>query len=151
MNSSLSLRGALGGRQVMRKAATVSEWHPGKMNLLCFLTSFDLSNGSKVLVGRKLHKRNIRRAYAKRRCGRPPDDSGGTEVFRRCGLVRRRYEPKDSRERGVLRAKEFFLLLSSIGLAFRRCELAWVDGSQVGIRFVKMDKASKKKGASTPQ
>jgi hypothetical protein len=45
----------------------------------------------------------------------------------------------------VLRAKEFFLLLSPIGLAFRRCELAWVDGSQVGIRFVKMDKASKKK------
>jgi hypothetical protein len=39
----------------------------------------------------------------------------------------------------VLRAKEFFLLLSSTGLAFRRCELAWIDGSQVGIRFINID------------
>jgi hypothetical protein len=36
----------------------------------------------------------------------------------------------------VLRAREFFLLLSSTGLAFRRCELIWIDGSQVGVRFV---------------
>ena len=36
----------------------------------------------------------------------------------------------------MLRAKEFFLLLSSTGLAFRRCEFAWIDGAQVGIRFV---------------
>jgi hypothetical protein len=51
----------------------------------------------------------------------------------------------------VLRAKEFFLLLSSTGLAFRRCELAWVDGPHVGIRFINLDKASKKKGATVPQ
>jgi hypothetical protein len=42
----------------------------------------------------------------------------------------------------VLRAREFFLLLSSTGLAFRRCELVWVDGTQVGVKFI----AEKKKG-----
>jgi hypothetical protein len=40
----------------------------------------------------------------------------------------------------VLRAREFFLLLSSTGLAFRRCELVWVDGAQVGVRFTTADK-----------
>jgi PilZ domain len=44
----------------------------------------------------------------------------------------------------VLRAREFFLLLSSTGLAFRRCELIWIDGSQVGVRFV-AEKDPKKK------
>ena len=37
----------------------------------------------------------------------------------------------------VLRAREFFLLLSSTGLAFRRCELVWVDGTQVGVKFIR--------------
>jgi PilZ domain-containing protein len=36
----------------------------------------------------------------------------------------------------VLRAQEFFLVLSSRGLAFRRCELIRVDGSVVGVRFI---------------
>ena len=36
----------------------------------------------------------------------------------------------------VLRAKEFFLILSSTGLAFRRCELVWLDGTTAGIRFL---------------
>ena len=40
----------------------------------------------------------------------------------------------------VLRAREFFLLLSSTGLAFRRCELVWVDGTQVGVKFTTPDK-----------
>jgi hypothetical protein len=44
----------------------------------------------------------------------------------------------------VLRAREFFLLLSSTGLAFRRCELVWVDGTQVGVKFVS-EKAGKQK------
>lgn len=35
----------------------------------------------------------------------------------------------------VLKAKEFFLLLSCTGLAFRRCELVRIDGSQVAVRF----------------
>lgn len=30
---------------------------------------------------------------------------------------------------------EFFLLLSSTGLAFRRCELAWVNGEKLGVTF----------------
>lgn len=37
----------------------------------------------------------------------------------------------------VLRAREFFMLLSSTGLAYRRCELVWIDGSQAGVRFIK--------------
>jgi hypothetical protein len=43
----------------------------------------------------------------------------------------------------VLQAREFFLLLSSTGLAFRRCELIWIDGEQAGVRFVA--KSPKKK------
>lgn len=35
-----------------------------------------------------------------------------------------------------LKAQEFFLVLSSTGLAFRRCELIWVDGPHVGVQFV---------------
>ncbi|WP_271586813.1 PilZ domain-containing protein [Bradyrhizobium sp. CCBAU 53415] len=35
-----------------------------------------------------------------------------------------------------LKAQEFFLVLSSTGLAFRRCELIWVDGAHVGVQFV---------------
>ena len=45
----------------------------------------------------------------------------------------------------VLKAGEFFLLLSSTGLAFRRCKLVRVDGTTVGVRFVTESK--KKKGA----
>jgi hypothetical protein len=36
----------------------------------------------------------------------------------------------------VLKAREFFLLLSSTGLAFRRCELVWIDGTEVGVKFI---------------
>jgi hypothetical protein len=36
----------------------------------------------------------------------------------------------------ALRAQEFFLLLSSTGLAFRRCELVWVSGPHVGVPFI---------------
>jgi hypothetical protein len=48
----------------------------------------------------------------------------------------------------VLRAREFFLLLSSTGLAFRRCELVWVDGTQVGVKFTNADKKSRGKAAT---
>jgi hypothetical protein len=41
--------------------------------------------------------------------------------------------------------KEFFLLLSSTGLAFRRCELAWVNGEELGATFLKQ--GGKKKTA----
>jgi hypothetical protein len=40
--------------------------------------------------------------------------------------------------------KEFFLLLSSTGLAFRRCRLVRVAGDQIGVQFLARDKAGKK-------
>jgi hypothetical protein len=44
-----------------------------------------------------------------------------------------------------LNLKEFFLLLSSTGLAYRRCELSWVNGDQIGVNFLKpSDKKNKK-------
>jgi hypothetical protein len=39
-----------------------------------------------------------------------------------------------------LNLKEFFLLLSSTGLAYRRCELVWVHGEQIGVSFLKTNK-----------
>ncbi|UVO26967.1 PilZ domain-containing protein [Bradyrhizobium arachidis] len=42
-----------------------------------------------------------------------------------------------------LKAQEFFLVLSSTGLAFRRCELIWVDGTRVGVHFVTAKTKSK--------
>lgn len=47
----------------------------------------------------------------------------------------------------VLKAREFFLVLSSRGLAYRRCELVWIDGSVAGVRFVS-NKVRKKGGLS---
>jgi hypothetical protein len=44
----------------------------------------------------------------------------------------------------VLTSREFFLVLSSTGLAFRRCELVWINGSTVGVHFV-LDKKVKQK------
>jgi hypothetical protein len=49
-----------------------------------------------------------------------------------------------------LNLKEFFLLLSSTGLAYRRCELAWVNGDQIGVNFLKVGKGKKASvGSST--
>ncbi|MGH6714000.1 MAG: PilZ domain-containing protein [Bradyrhizobium sp.] len=36
-----------------------------------------------------------------------------------------------------LQLTEFFLLLSSTGLAYRRCSLSWVNGDQVRITFIR--------------
>ena len=41
--------------------------------------------------------------------------------------------------------KEFFLLLSSTGLAYRRCKLARVAGNEIGVAFLERDKFKKKK------
>jgi len=49
-----------------------------------------------------------------------------------------------------LHLQEFFLLLSSTGLAYRRCELTWVNGDQIGVSFLKpgeKKKKSNKRGA----
>jgi hypothetical protein len=41
--------------------------------------------------------------------------------------------------------KEFFLVLSTVGKAYRRCcQLAWVNGDQVGVRFIKASDMKKK-------
>ena len=51
----------------------------------------------------------------------------------------------------VLQAREFFLLLSSTGLAFRRCELVWIDGAQVGVRFIAKDIKKKRAKPENPK
>ena len=43
-----------------------------------------------------------------------------------------------------LNLKEFFLVLSSTGVAFRRCELAWVNGDEVGVRFLVKEEKPKR-------
>jgi hypothetical protein len=50
-----------------------------------------------------------------------------------------------------LHLKEFFLLLSSTGLAYRRCELAWVNGDQVGVNFLKHENKKKRRANSTAE
>jgi PilZ domain len=47
----------------------------------------------------------------------------------------------------VLTSREFFLVLSSTGLAFRRCQLVWINGPLVGVHFV-FDKSKKAKATS---
>jgi PilZ domain len=43
-----------------------------------------------------------------------------------------------------LNLKEFFLQLSTSGV-FRRCELAWVNGEQIGVHFLKDKPAGRPK------
>ena len=43
--------------------------------------------------------------------------------------------------------KEFFLLLSSTGLAYRRCRMVRLAGDQIGVEFLKPDKNAKKKAS----
>jgi hypothetical protein len=50
-----------------------------------------------------------------------------------------------------LSLKEFFLLLSSTGLAYRRCELAWVNGDQIGVNFIKVGGNKKTAGRSSQE
>jgi hypothetical protein len=40
--------------------------------------------------------------------------------------------------------KEFFLLLSSTGLAYRRCRLVRLAGDQIGVAFLKQPSPKKK-------
>jgi hypothetical protein len=44
--------------------------------------------------------------------------------------------------------KEFFLLLSSTGLAYRRCQLVRVDGDRLGIEFLR--ETAKRKAKKRP-
>jgi hypothetical protein len=43
-----------------------------------------------------------------------------------------------------LNLKEFFLLLSSTGLAYRRCELVRVNGTEMDVQFLKGRQGKKK-------
>ena len=47
-----------------------------------------------------------------------------------------------------LNLKEFFLLLSSTGLAYRRCELVRVNGAEMDIQFLKTKPRKKKSGGA---
>jgi hypothetical protein len=44
-----------------------------------------------------------------------------------------------------LQLKEFFLVLSPMGLAYRYCRLVWVNGDQIGVSFANRSRAPKKK------
>jgi hypothetical protein len=48
-----------------------------------------------------------------------------------------------------LALKEFFLVLSSTGLAYRRCQLARVNGDELEVSFLRQ-KAGAKKAAKQP-
>ena len=50
-----------------------------------------------------------------------------------------------------LNLKEFFLLLSSIGLAYRRCELVRVNGTDMDIQFLKSKNGKKRPGGASRQ
>jgi hypothetical protein len=47
-----------------------------------------------------------------------------------------------------LNLKEFFLLLSSTGLAYRRCELVRVNGTDMDIQFLRGKNGKKPRAAS---
>ena len=49
-----------------------------------------------------------------------------------------------------LQLKEFFLLLSSTGLAYRRCEMIRMNGDEMGVRFLEEKKSKKAKGREGP-
>jgi hypothetical protein len=50
-----------------------------------------------------------------------------------------------------LNLKEFFLLLSSTGLAYRRCELVRVNGAEMDVRFLKAKNKKRRPGADSSE
>ena len=48
-----------------------------------------------------------------------------------------------------LHLKEFFLLLSSTGLAYRRCELVRVNGTEMDVQFLKGKNKKKRPGGAS--
>ncbi|CEG08454.1 hypothetical protein BN961_01869 [Afipia felis] len=49
-----------------------------------------------------------------------------------------------------LNLDEFFLALSSTGVAFRRCKMAWVNGEQMGVHFIWANERPPAKGGGRP-
>jgi hypothetical protein len=92
----------------------------------------------------------------RRKSGRVVFERGiGAYVMAIDGTWRRDCSMEDVSETGArltihgsiegLHLKEFFLLLSSTGLAYRRCELAWINGDQIGARFITQTKKKRQK------
>jgi len=50
-----------------------------------------------------------------------------------------------------LNLKEFFLLLSSTGLAYRRCELVRVNGTEIDVQFLKGKNKKRRPGDPSAQ
>ena len=50
-----------------------------------------------------------------------------------------------------LNLKEFFLLLSSTGLAYRRCELVRVNGAEIDVQFLQGKNKKRGPGAAAPE
>jgi hypothetical protein len=50
-----------------------------------------------------------------------------------------------------LNLKEFFLLLSSTGLAYRRCELVRVNGTEIDVQFLRGKHNKKRPGTPSGQ
>ena len=78
----------------------------------------------------------------------------GVQIMAIDGTWRRSCAMMDIGEKGAklriegnlhgLNLKEFFLLLSSTGLAYRRCELVWLNGDKLGVAFAKSAPGKKK-------
>ncbi|MBN9603541.1 MAG: PilZ domain-containing protein [Afipia felis] len=51
---------------------------------------------------------------------------------------------------GGLVLDEFFLALSSTGVAFRRCKMAWINGDQMGVHFIKSNERPPAKSGNRP-
>jgi hypothetical protein len=48
-----------------------------------------------------------------------------------------------------LNLREFFLLLTPSGVAYRRCELTRVNGDEIGVRFLKIRNKPTRQGAAS--
>lgn len=92
--------------------------------------------------------------HDRRKALRVPFERGvTTQIMAIDGTWRRACKMEDASQTGAclmiegsvagLAMKEFFLLLSSTGLAYRRCELKWVNGNHIGVEFL-VAKASKR-------
>lgn len=86
------------------------------------------------------------------------------QIFSIDGTWRRPCAMLDVSETGVrlafksslagLNIKEFFLVLSSTGIAFRRCELSWINGEHIGASFLRGGRTARQKrpaGAAVPE
>ena len=86
-------------------------------------------------------------------------ESTGAQLMAIDGTWRRECSIEDISEDGAkltvgasiegLQLTEFFMVLSSTGLAYRRCQLSWVNGDQIGVTFLR-HRAAKKQARREP-